>query len=72
MTPTAETIMNIYGDLQIYHCIITITCGSHHVTSVHQTHMEKCGKCGTEIESEAVRTTGSVYHAECFKCEVCK
>merc|ERR1739844_820190 len=34
--------------------------------------MEKCGKCGTEIESEAVRTTGSVYHADCFKCEVCK
>ena len=34
--------------------------------------MDKCGKCGMDIESEAVRTTGSVYHAACFKCEVCK
>ena len=32
--------------------------------------MDKCGKCGEDIEGEAVRTTGSAYHGACFKCEV--
>ena len=36
--------------------------------------MDKCGKCGEDIEGEAVRTTGSAgsaFHAACFTCEVC-
>ena len=33
-------------------------------------HMDKCGKCDKEIEGKVIRITGSVFHPDCFTCEV--
>ena len=32
---------------------------------------DSCSKCGSQIDGKAVKTTGSVFHPQCFNCEVC-
>jgi len=32
---------------------------------------DNCSKCGSQIDGKAVKTTGSVFHPQCFNCEVC-
>ena len=36
----------------------------------YMAHMDKCGKCDKEIEGKVIRITGSVFHPDCFTCEV--
>ena len=33
-------------------------------------HMDKCAKCDKDIDGHAIRITGSVFHSDCFNCEV--
>jgi len=37
----------------------------------YMAHMDKCGKCEKDIEGKVIRITGSVFHPDCFTCEVC-